>query len=93
MWYCNHPTTLIKQGVPKKYLIGTVKNYKQFYDFSGNFYMNIKEKVEKKFKNHRNHSTLLIKASIILVAYWISLYYYIFVNNMFVTLIFGFVAA
>jgi hypothetical protein len=47
MWHSYHGSSLVKSGVPEKYLIGRVKGYKDFYSYDGDFYSKLKERVEK----------------------------------------------
>jgi hypothetical protein len=47
MWHSYHPSSLINAGVPKKFLIGKVRDYEDFYDYSGNFYIDLKQQAEK----------------------------------------------
>ncbi len=41
MWWSYHPSYLIKQGVPEKFLIGEVLDYIPFYSFKSDFYMKV----------------------------------------------------
>mmetsp|Transcript_43563 Transcript_43563/g.60486 ORF Transcript_43563/g.60486 Transcript_43563/m.60486 type:complete len:236 (-) Transcript_43563:1045-1752(-) len=46
MWESYHTLGMLKQGPPKKYMIGSVRNYEDFYNWDGKFFYTLKEKVE-----------------------------------------------
>lgn len=95
MWESYHPVDLAKSRPPEKYLIGEVRDYKDFYSYDGDFYTKIKQKVEAKIpRDKRNNDyRLFIKGAIILIAWFISLYYWILYYNFITTVIFAFIAS
>jgi hypothetical protein len=91
MWNSYHPVSLVDQGVPQKYRIGKVRDYEDFYDYSGNFYRDIKVKVEKAIPRDKrqNDWRLFVKGALLIVAYCISLHYYIVNLNILSVLVLG----
>ncbi len=94
LWESNHPTRLTKNGPPKSFLIGKVRDYKPFNSWKGDFYNDLKEKVEKEIpRERRRYSRFMIAHSITLVAlYLVSLYLWIQGPSWKTMLLFCFIA-
>lgn len=48
MWESYHPLAMAKRGPHQKYWIGMVKDYYDFYSWEGEFYDEVKRRVEAK---------------------------------------------
>jgi fatty acid desaturase len=94
MWESYHPLALVKSGPPQKYLIGTVRAYKDFYSWTGDFFYKLKERVEEKIPKsiRRNEPILITKGIIILISWFIMLYMWITRYNLWTTIVFSFVS-
>ncbi|KAL4467020.1 hypothetical protein ABPG74_010617 [Tetrahymena malaccensis] len=95
MWQSYHPSWMIEKNVQEKYLIGEVKDYESFYQYSDNFYINLKKKIEEKVprSKRQNDWKLFTKAAFILTMYFYSIYLYFTRCDLISTLMFGFFAA
>ena len=80
VWESYHPQSLLTKGVPSTYLIGEVRDYKDFYSWDGEFYKTVKERVEAAIPRHkrRNDPQMTNKCILLLVLYFISLFLYIY---------------
>lgn len=95
MWESYHPLAMVKNGPPEKYLIGEVRNYKPFYSWNGDFFYKLKERVEAKIpkSKRRNDPVLFIKGIVFVIAYFISLYFYMTYCNFWATIVYSLIAA
>lgn len=92
VWQSYHPLSVIEKGVPSKYLIGEIRDYKDFYSWDGDFYKTIKKKVEDAIprRNRRDDPQMNTKGLLILVFYFLSLFLYIYYCRWWTAVIFGF---
>jgi len=92
MYESYHPLAMVKSGPPEKYLIGEVRDYSDFYSWTGDFYTKVKAKVEKLLPRdeRRNSPSLFVKGVVIVVMYYFSMYLYIKYNNIWGVIIFSF---
>lgn len=95
MFESYHPFAMIQAGPPEKYLIGEVRDYTDFYQWGGDFYKTVKERVEKILPRdkRRNSPSLFIKGVVFVIGYWISMYYYLKYNNTLAVFVFSFFGA
>ena len=78
MWHSYHQLGVTDLGVPVKFLIGKVRDYEDFYSYSGDFYRDIKISAEKIIPKGKRNSDwkLYVKSFFVLVGYLYSLYFY-----------------
>ena len=87
-WESYHPSSLIEKGIAAKFLIGEVRDYEEFYSWDGDFYKTLRKRVEAvmpKSKNRRYDPKLTTKGFLILILYFISLGFYIYFWQMYVS--------
>jgi fatty acid desaturase len=71
MWESYHPLALVKEGPMKKYHIGYVRDYKDFYDWNNKFYYTLKERVEAIVpKENRRSETVMYQKFVIILVFW-----------------------
>lgn len=94
MWESYHPLGLLKAQPPQTMYIGDVRNYRPFYSWKGNFYYELKEKVEALIprSKRRNDIVLFLKGLIIIILYAFALYWYIKYCNFWSTILYAFLA-
>jgi fatty acid desaturase len=94
LWESNHPLRLANNGPPKAYLIGTVRDYKPFSNWKGDFYNELKGKVEKEIPRERRRSSWIMyaHAGVLLVLYLLSLYLFIVGPNWKTMIFYCFIA-
>jgi hypothetical protein len=75
-------------------MIGTVRNHVQFYSYDGEFYNKVKEQVERFLPREKwqFHWPVLLKASILVPAYFYVLYWYITETTFISAILLGVVA-
>ena len=47
IWEMNHPSYMTKAGPPKRFLIGKIRDYRPLNNWDGDFYHNLKIKLEE----------------------------------------------
>ena len=94
MWHSSHPTSVIEKGISSKYLIGKVRDYEDFYSYKGDFYSELKKKVEKSMPKSKTTSDyrLFIKAIVLLILYFWALYKFVTECSLFSAILVGFLA-
>lgn len=92
VWESYHPLSVLDRGIPKKYLIGEIRDYNDFYSWDGTFYRKIKEKVEKAIPRNkrRDDQRMTIKGLCLLVSYFFALGLYIYFCNWWTAIVYGF---
>ena len=91
MWESYHPLAIIKRGPIKKYFIGMVRDYHDFYSWDGKFYETVKERVEKAIpKELRRYDVRMYqKFFIIITAFVVTMYLYVTYCTWWSAIIFG----
>lgn len=80
VWESYHPLSVLDSGIPDKYLIGEVYEYRDFYSWDGSFYRTIKERVEAQMpaSKRRDDPKMVLKSIILLTLYlpFVAMYIY-----------------
>mmetsp|Transcript_32995 Transcript_32995/g.32696 ORF Transcript_32995/g.32696 Transcript_32995/m.32696 type:complete len:390 (+) Transcript_32995:217-1386(+) len=95
VWESYHPLSTLAQGIPQKYCIGEVRDYQDFYKWDGDFYKNLKQKVEAAipYEKRRNSLWMTIKGSFLFFGYFFALFNYIYFCTWWSAIILGFFAS
>ena len=91
VWESYHPLSAIEKGVPSKYLIGEIREFKDFYSWDGDFYKTIKARVEASMPKHkrRDDPSMNKKGTFILIFYFLSLGLYIYYCTWWAAVLYG----
>jgi fatty acid desaturase len=91
VWESYHPLSTINKGIPTRYLIGEIRDFQDYYAWDGDFYRNIKQKVESIMPREirRDDPSMNIKGLILLVAYFIGLFLYIYFCTWWSAVLYG----
>ena len=94
-WESYHPLKLTKRGPHQKYWIGMVRDYEDFYNWDGEFYDEVKKRVEAIVPHdiRRYDNKMYIKAAVILVLFFATLYWNITTYTWYTAVISALVAA
>ena len=92
VWESYHPLSLLAKGVPEKYLIGKIRDYRDFYSWEGEFYKTVKQRVENAIprSKSRDDSQMTNKGLSLLIFYFISLFLYIYYCTWWSAILYGF---
>lgn len=95
MWESYHNYSMAKAGPPAKYLIGEVRDYKDFYSWDGTFFSTLKQRVEARIspQKRRNDPKLIVKGVVILISWFIALFFWQKYYNVLTTVIFAIVSS
>lgn len=91
MWESYHPLALIKEGPMKKFMVGYVRDYSDFYDWNQKFYYTLKERVEARVtkEGRRFDWVMYFKFCFVLFCWAYTLYKYETVGGYFWGIVFG----
>ena len=95
VWESYHPLSMVEKGVPSKFLIGEIRDYKDFYSWDGEFYKTVKKRVEDAMprQKRRDDSEMTSKAITLMIFYFNSLGLYIYYCTWWSAIFYGFLCS
>ena len=94
-WESYHPLKMAKRGPHQKYWIGMVRDYDDFYNWDGEFYDELKKRVEDKVPHEirRYDPRMYWKTAVILVLFFATLYWNITTYTWYTAITFALVCS
>ena len=95
MWESYHSLSMVKKGPPQEFLIGSVRDYEDFYSWDGSFYSTLKERVEKAMpkSKRQNDWKLILKGISFTIAHICAVIYFVKEYNLLGAILYSITAA